>query len=78
MHYIDHRYGTLDIAIFIDMDRKKCIFYDYEKKKIMTQGKILTDSVMLNGWLKMGSCRQEQGMTILNEGCIPVPKWVKI
>ena len=44
----------------------------------MTQGKILTDSVMLNGWLKMGSCCQEQGMTILNEGCIPVPKWVKI
>ena len=78
MHYIEHRYGTLDIAIFIDMDRKKCIFYDYEKKKIMTQGKILTDSVMLNSWLKMGSCRQAQRMTILNEGCIPVPKWVKI
>ena len=79
-HYMDfnYRYGTaLDIAIYIDMDRKKCKFYDYEKKKIMTEGKIINDSVMLNGWLKCGRCREEEGMTILNEGCIPVPKWVK-
>ena len=78
-HYMEgiSKYGeALDIAIFIDMDRKKCKFYDYEKKKILTQGKIESDSVILNGWLKCGIYSEERGMTILNEGCIPIPNWV--
>ena len=78
MHDIKHKYKeAMDIAIFIDMDKKICKFYDYEKKKIIKKGKIKSDSVILNGWLKMGSKREEEGMTILNESCIPIPKWVK-
>ena len=79
MHCLEglYKYGNAaDIAIFIDMDRKKCKFYDYEKKKILTQGKIESDSVILNGWLKCGIRSEERGMTILNEGCIPIPNWV--
>ena len=79
MHCLEglYKYGNAaDIAIFIDMDRKKCKFYDYEKKKILTQGKIESDSVILNGWPKCGIRSEERGMTILNEGCIPIPNWV--
>jgi hypothetical protein len=66
-----------DIAIYIDMEKKKCRFYDYEKKKILLNGKINNDSVKLYAWLKRGNIREEKGMTILNKGCIPIPDWVK-
>ena len=66
-----------DIAIYIDMDKKKCRFYNYEKKKILLSGRINSDSVKLFAWIKRGSNDLTQGMTILNEGCIPIPDWVK-
>jgi hypothetical protein len=66
-----------DIAIYIDMEKKKCRFYDYEKKKILLSGKINSDSVKLYAWLKRGCTDLTEGMTILNEGCIPIPDWVK-
>jgi len=66
-----------DIAIYIDMEKKKCRFYDYEKKQVLLNGKINSDSVKLYAWLKSGARNIERGMTILNEGCIPIPDWVK-
>ena len=66
-------FNYLDIAIYIDMDRKKCIFYNYDKKKILKFGKIRSDSVKLFAWLKNGGYDKEKGMIILNEGCIPIP-----
>jgi hypothetical protein len=71
------RYNGMDIAIYIDMEKKKCKFYDYEKKKILLSGKINSDSVKLYAWLKRGCTDLTEGMTILNEGCIPIPDWVK-
>ena len=78
-HYMDRigRYNGMDIAIYIDMEKKKCRFYDYEKKKILLSGKINSDSVKLYAWLKRGCTDLTEGMTILNEGCIPIPDWVK-
>jgi len=70
-------YYTKDIAIYIDMEKKKCRFYDYEKKKILLNGRINSDSVKLYAWIKDGARDIEKGMTILNEGCIPIPDWVK-
>jgi len=64
-----------DIAIYIDMDMKKCRFYNYDKKTIILSGKINSDSVKLYAWKKSGGCGKG-GMTILNEGCIPIPDWV--
>ena len=78
-YYLDHagiRTAT-DIAIYIDMDKKKCIFYNYEKKKILLKGRINSDSVKLYAWIKSGTNDITQGMTILNKGCIPIPDWVK-
>ena len=76
MHNIG-RHNGMDIAIYIDMEKKKCKFYDYEKKKILLNGKINSDSVKLYAWLKQGHIDLTEGMTILNEGCIPIPDWVK-
>lgn len=77
--------------ILIDMEKKMCAFYDYERKKLITtghnysppkiipmKGKIKSDGVKIIGWLKRGNIKKERGMTILNEGCIPIPDWVKI
>lgn len=72
------KFNYLDIAIYIDMDRKKCIFYNYDKKKFLKFGKIRSDSVKLFAWLKNGGYDKEKGMIILNEGCIPIPDWVKL
>ena len=86
-----HSYGKpLDIGILIDMEKKICSFYDYEKKKMITvghnycppeiipmSGKIRNDGVKLVAWLKRGIISAERGITILNEGCIPIPDWVK-
>ena len=75
-------YGVpLDIGVFIDMDKKICRFYNYEKKSILTKGKILSDSVRICGWIKgnPGSFNsKDRGMIILNEGCIPIPDWIKV
>ena len=76
MHRIDKNVGK-DFAIYIDMEKKKCRFYDYEKKQILLSGKINNDSVKLYAWLKSGHTDLTEGMTILNEGCIPIPDWVK-
>ena len=73
------------------MDNKKCIFYDYDKKtKIKIQyynsdkkseegfeAPILSQKVKLVAWLKRDGCNgSEEGITILNEGCIPIPDWI--
>ena len=42
------------------------------------KGKIKSDGVKIIAWLKRGTIKKERGMTILNEGCIPIPDWVKI
>ena len=72
------------------MEKKRCAFYNYEKKEIITRGynycppqyipmigKIKTDGVKIIAWLKRGCYGEREGMTILNEGCIPIPNWVK-
>ncbi len=88
---IHHNYGKpLDIGILIDMEKKRCSFYYYEEKKLVTTGhnycppnikpmtgKIRDDGVKLIAWLKRGNISVEKGITILNEGCIPIPDWVK-
>ena len=86
-----HTYGKpLDIGILIDMEKKRCSFYYYEEKKLVTTGhnyypqriapltgKIRDDGVKLVAWLKRGNISIDRGITILNEGCIPIPDWVK-
>ncbi|OUM63613.1 hypothetical protein PIROE2DRAFT_9831 [Piromyces sp. E2] len=76
-----------NLGIYIDMDNKKCIFYDYDKKsrnkiryfnsnkenKDGLEAPIFCPKVKLVAWLKKGG----DGITILNEGCIPIPDWVK-
>ena len=72
------------------MEKKICAFYNYEKKEIINRGcnlsppeyipiigKIKSDGVKLYAWLKKSHCGEKEGMTILNEGCIPIPNWVK-
>ena len=41
-------------------------------------GKIRNDEVKLIAWLKRGVTREENGITILNKGCIPIPSWAKL
>ena len=80
-----------NLGIYIDMDNKKCIYYDYDKEtkiKIIyynSEGKkeegfeapILYQKVKLIAWLKCSGCRgADEGITILNEGCIPIPNWI--
>ena len=86
-----HTYGKpLDIGILIDMEKKRCSFYYYNEKKLVTTGhnyippriipmtgRIRDDGVKLVAWLKRGNISIERGITILNEGCIPIPDWVK-
>ena len=88
---IPHKYGdSVDIGILIDMEKKICAFYNYEKKEIINRGysyypkeyipmigKIKSDAVKIIAWLKRGHYYEKEGMTILNEGCIPIPNWVK-
>ena len=93
--YPEENYNTFakNLGIYIDMDKKKCIFYDYDKKtknKIMYynnsnkemeagfEAPILSKKVKLVAWLKRSGCwGAEIGITILNEGCIPIPEWIK-
>jgi len=80
-----------NLGIYIDMDNKKCIFYDYDKetkikisyynsKKKHEEGfeaPILCQKVKLVAWLKRSGCGgADEGITILNEGCIPIPDWI--
>ena len=60
---------------------KTLICLNYEKKSILTKGKILSDSVKICGWIKGNSGlvnSKNSGMIILNEGCIPTPDWIKV
>jgi len=86
----DSSYFAKNLGIYIDMDNKKCIFYDYDKKeryKIIYyvsdnesleafEAPILCQKVKLVAWLKRDACSHREGITILNEGCIPIPDWV--
>ena len=80
-----------NLGIFIDMENKKCIFYDYDKKtkyKIQYynsnnereegyEAPIFSQKVKLVAWLKRNGCIGcIEGITILNEGCIPIPDWI--
>ena len=89
----DESYSTfaINLGIYIDMDNKKCIFYDYDKKeknkiqyynsnKKLEEGfevPIFSQKVKLVAWIKMSGCPgSEEGITILNDGCIPIPEWI--
>ena len=82
---------AINLGILIDMENKKCIFYDYDKK---TKRKIIYMSnnkemegyeapidfqkAKLLAWIKRDvQNRGKIGITILNGGCIPIPEWVK-
>ena len=80
-----------NLGILIDMEKKKCAFYDYDKKikkKIrlnkehsyeeVYEAPISFEKAKVVAWLKRKGCAGgETGITILNEGCIPIPDWVK-
>jgi len=80
-----------NLGIYIDMDNKKCIFYDYDKKtrnkikyydinkneKEGFEAPILCPKLKLVAWFKGGLPYLNECITILNEGCIPIPDWVK-
>ena len=78
---------TANLGILVDMEHKKCIFYDYDKKikrKIQYLNKEVYEAPINFGkakvvaWLKRDVCNYgKKGITILNEGCIPIPDWVK-
>ena len=83
---------AVNLGIYIDMNNKKCIFFDYDKKekyKIIYneteeernegfEAPILSQKVKLVAWLKRSGCLgSDEGITILNEGCIPIPDWIK-
>lgn len=42
------------------------------------EGKILSEKVKLVAWIKNDAVDENKGMTILNEGCIPLPYWLNI
>ena len=93
-----------NIGILIDMDKKFCSFYDYDKQQKLgclndihlstwrdgdmiqikkskgepLEGKILSEKVKLVAWIKNDAFSENKGMTILNEGCIPLPDWLDI
>ena len=78
---------TKNLGILIDMDKKICRFYDYDQKAKMKigykiDGKYIEDFTapiqfqkgVIFVWIKSG---WREGVTILNEGCIPIPDWIK-
>ena len=93
-----------NIGVLIDMNKKRCVFYDYDKKEKIKclkdtysnvsrdgkyeyinikegeplEGNILSNSVKVIAWIKGGSPDENSGISILNEGCIPIPDWVKV
>ena len=82
---------TINLGILIDMDNKKCIFYDYDKRKKIKiiyrkegqdmegyEAPIDFQRAKLLAWIKRDVQNiGKKGITILNEGCIPIPYWVK-
>ena len=81
---------AVNLGILVDMEHKKCIFYDYDKK-IKIPIRYIKNNDYAEGYeapidfekakvvalLKRSSCNNRGvGITILNEGCIPVPNWV--
>ena len=86
----DYELFAKNLGIYIDMENKKCIFYDYDKKtKIKIQyynsnkqivgyeAPIFSQKVKLVAWLKRNVVDgAEEGITILNKGCIPIPNWI--
>ena len=83
---------TVNLGILFDMEHKRCVFYDYDKKikrKIlfMKNNKVERgyeppidfEKAKLSAWLKRDACNIERiGITILNEGCIPLSDWLNI
>ena len=81
---------AMNLGILVDMEHKKCAFYDYDKKikkkiKYMKNKKeeegyeapIDFERAKVVAWLKKDSMNKGKiGITILNEGCIPVPSWI--
>ena len=83
---------TINLGILVDMEHKKCVFYDYDKRikrKIFFmknneaeegyEAPIGFEKAKLLAWLKRDACNGDGrriGITILNEGCIPIPNWV--
>ena len=79
-----------NLGILVDMEHKKCIFYDYDKKikkrvKYVKNGKeeegyegpIDFEKAKLVAWIKRNACNLgKAGITILNGGCIPIPNWL--
>ena len=86
----DYELFAKNLGIYIDMENKRCIFYDYDKKtKIKIQyynsnkqivgyeAPIFSQKVKLVAWLKRNAVDgAEEGITILNKGCIPIPNWI--
>ena len=82
---------TEDLGILIDMDKKKIIFYDCDRrrrKKILYrkngqkeqdyEAPIFFDKAKIFVWIKSNYFNKEsEGITILNGGCIPIPYWIK-
>ena len=84
-----------NLGILIDMENKKCIFYDYDKKikkkiqykknlkeqypyEAVYEAPINFEKAKIVAWIKEEGCEGDKtGITILNEGCIPIPDWVK-
>jgi len=73
----DNAYETQNIGVFIDTIKKKVEFYDYDGKKLLFSYNINFESAKFIGWIKGKSHGDENGYTILNKGCIPIPNWVK-
>ena len=81
---------TINLGILIDMENKKCVFYDYDKRKRIKimytknnekkedyEAPIDFERAKVLAWLKRDVCnRGKIGITILNEGCIPIPDWI--
>ena len=66
-----------NLGILIDMKNKKCAFYDYDRKIKKFEKKMNFEKAKILVWLKRDACNLGQGITILNEGCIPIPDWIK-
>jgi hypothetical protein len=73
----DNAYETQNIGVFIDTINKKVEFYDYDRKKLLFSYNINFESAKFIGWIKGKNHADENGYTILNKGCIPIPDWVK-
>ena len=83
---------VINLGILIDMDKKKCVFYDYDKrqkrkiifkrndkKEVGYEAPIDFQKAKVVAWIKRDIQNKGKiGITILNEGCIPIPDWAKL